>query len=229
MALFIPILGQISGKVAGNVFAHNKGGQYLRQFVTPTNPSTPFQGLFRTFFGALASRWANDLSDAQRAAWTLYGVNTPVINRVGNSVIRDGLNWYISSNVNRLAAGTAVVDDGPVLFGRDVLSAVLIEVDSATQVATITAADDDDWPGEDLAFLIVNQGQSVGPGINFFRGPFRPTTFIEGNTAIPITSPHDAGVLQFPVALGQRSYWRFRSMRADGRTSITQIVEATVV
>ncbi len=229
MALFIPILGQISGKVAGNVFAHNKSGQYIRQFVVPTNPNTAFQGLFRSFFAALASRWANDLSLAQRASWTLYGLNTPVINRVGISTILDGLNWYISSNVNRLAAGAPIVDDGPAIFGRDALSSVLIEVDSTVQIASITFDETDAWLNEDDAFLVVSQGQTVGPGINFFRGPFRPTTFVAGQNLLPPSSPVDAGILQFPVVPDQRSYWRFRTTRADGRSSPVQIVEATVI
>jgi hypothetical protein len=39
-ALIQTMLGRMSGKLAGVVFSNNKGGQYVRQRVTGTNPAT---------------------------------------------------------------------------------------------------------------------------------------------------------------------------------------------
>jgi hypothetical protein len=74
MALIIPILGELSGKLGGNVFARNKGGSYVRGWVKPTNPKTGAQMAVRSAFSSAATAWQN-LSDEQKSAWNQYALN----------------------------------------------------------------------------------------------------------------------------------------------------------
>lgn len=71
MAQFIPILGNLSGKLAGLVFSRNRYGQYCRQYRRPVNPDTQAQRDFRAKFGAAAQTW-HSLGDEAKAHWKSY-------------------------------------------------------------------------------------------------------------------------------------------------------------
>lgn len=60
--------GMLSGKLGGNVFSHNRAGQYIRQYVVPVNPATLAQGRARNQFASGSSSY-HSLTPAQKAAW----------------------------------------------------------------------------------------------------------------------------------------------------------------
>jgi hypothetical protein len=97
MARFTPILGQLSGKVAGNVFSRNKGGSYLKRWVKPTNPRTNAQGAARGNFSVAASSW-NNLALNVKSGWNTYALSafTPKIPRAGATY--SGFSAYQSLN-----------------------------------------------------------------------------------------------------------------------------------
>jgi hypothetical protein len=82
MAKLKPILGELSGKIAANVFSHNAYGPYVRAKTTPTNPNSTRQQLVRSRLAYLASSWAT-LTDAQRSLWANYGASNPVPDAFG--------------------------------------------------------------------------------------------------------------------------------------------------
>jgi len=60
-----------SGKVGGSVYAHNKGGSYVRTFKKPTNPRSVAQTLARANLANSNASWAL-YSSAQKAAWNTF-------------------------------------------------------------------------------------------------------------------------------------------------------------
>lgn len=61
-------LGQLSGKMGGMVFAHNKSGPYVRRYAVPVNPNTGAQLTSRaSFAGAVGS--FHSLTPAQKVQW----------------------------------------------------------------------------------------------------------------------------------------------------------------
>lgn len=62
----------LSGKLAGTVYARNKAGYYVRNWTMPLDPRTPAQIQNRARFSTIASSW-HALTDAQKAAWNVYG------------------------------------------------------------------------------------------------------------------------------------------------------------
>ena len=228
MALFKPLLGQLSGTIAGNVFAHNKAGAYVRQHVVPTNPNTPLQASYRAMMMAITSRWQVTVTASQKAAWALYAANTPTINRVGDQIFLDALNWYLATNVLSFSSLATYIDTAPTVFGLTSLSPVTGDIAVATQDAGVNFTDGEDWAIADGGVLFASQGKPVGAGVNFFRGPYRPTAFILGATALPPTTPETVTPLSFPAVAGQRSYWRIRAMDSTGRLSAPQFVEFAV-
>lgn len=105
MAKIVPFLGNISGKIAGNVFASNKGGAYIRQFVKPTNANSPAQQRARAAFSAGSRAWAT-LTSTLKSAWNEFASSSfsPKIPKSG--VTYSGASAY-SSLLNQAKASQA--------------------------------------------------------------------------------------------------------------------------
>ena len=84
------IITQASGSVGGFTAAHNQGGLYLRARSIPVNPQTPAQNLVRSFFGGLATRWRQTLTEQQREFWTIYGTTVEYTNPLGDLIRLSG-------------------------------------------------------------------------------------------------------------------------------------------
>ena len=101
------------GSLAGNVFSRNRGGSYMRQRVTPTNPNTARQAAVRASFGSLQSNWRN-LTEAQRDSWRNNAVNFPGKNRLGDVITYAGNTLYQKCNMVLLSAGLPLIETCPV-------------------------------------------------------------------------------------------------------------------
>lgn len=213
------MLTQASGSVGGATFAHNKSGLYVRARSIPTNPNTTFQQAVRNALSQLSQLWATTLTEAQRAAWDVYAANVPVINTLGDSINLTGLNMYVRSNVARIQAGLARVDDGPVIYNLGSETAPTIDaVDAANDEVDVAFTATDDWATEDGAALIVLASRPQSTTINSFIGPYRFAGTIDGNSGGAPTSPA-AVSLPFAIAAGQKLFTSIRLSRADGRLS----------
>lgn len=221
MALFKPSGGiaAISGKIAGWVFSHNKGGQYIRNIGITVNPNTDRQVTVRAVMAFLTDRWANTLTAAQRTAWNLYGSSVSVVNRIGDSVYLSGFNHYIRSNFIAKMVPYPLIDAGPTVFELPAQDPTLaVTASEATQVLTMAYDDTMDWATEDGAYMFFFQGKPKNPQINFFGGPWRFIGSVAGIDPGGPVEPH-AGPAQFAFAEGQHQWVYARIMRADGRLS----------
>lgn len=64
-------IGQLSGKMGGMVFAHNKSGPYVRRYAVPVNPNTGAQLSARaSFAGAVGS--FHSLTPAEKTQWQSF-------------------------------------------------------------------------------------------------------------------------------------------------------------
>lgn len=135
MAIINPTLGSIRGRIGGNVFSHNKGGDYIRLGTPPTNPQTNRQQITRSILGTFASQWTSLLVQAERDGWDVYAANHPVKNSLGLDVFISGLAWYVKANARLADAGLVAVTDAPIL------GAPTAPVTFAVDVSAITTAD----------------------------------------------------------------------------------------
>ena len=90
----------ISGKSGGTVFARNKGGAYMRNFVKPTNPSTVYQEEARDRLTQYSNEWRT-MTDAQRETWNAWASEHPVLDRLGAAKTLTGAQAYTKINTNR--------------------------------------------------------------------------------------------------------------------------------
>lgn len=93
-----------SGKSGGTVFAHNRGGSYMRRWAKPVNAQNPNQTLIRNIFAFVSRAWGT-LTPAQVLAWEDFGKTNPKPDAFGDMREQTGHNAFMGVNLTRAAAG----------------------------------------------------------------------------------------------------------------------------
>jgi hypothetical protein len=221
---------QLLGSVAGNTFARNRYGNYVRPRTKPVNPKSDRQSQARQIIQQLTDYWSSgEMSDAERAAWGTYAAAVAMKNRLGESIFLTGFNHFVRSNAARMAVGGSIIEAGPTelsLPGSDPTFAVT--ADAGTGLLTVAFDDGQDWAGESGAFLSVSMGRPQIDTRNYFGGPFRNAGGLIGSTGVPLTSPQTL-VAPFTLVTGQKVWAFARLIRADGRASNPFFAPALIV
>lgn len=210
---------QLSGSIAGNTFARNRFGFYIRPRTKPVNPNTEHQQAIRNTLALLSNRWARTLTMVQREAWRTYAANVPMKNRLGETIYLTGPNHYLRSNIERQRSSYTIIDNGPVIFELPAKDNTLsLTASEETQVLTINYSKLLDWANEDGGYMWFYQGMPQNRQRQFFGGPWRLVGCQDGSSADPHDPPYLAKAL-FPIASQQRQWIYARITRADGRLS----------
>jgi len=210
---------QMSGSIAGNTFARNRSGNYVRARTKPVNPNTDRQQTVRANMGTVAHRWTNVLTQLQRDGWNEYAAEVEVTNRLGETIKLSGFNHYCRSNSAILLAGFTLVDAAPAIFTLpDTDPTITCIYDDAARDIEIAFDDTMEWLDENDAGILVYQGKPQSAGIAFFDGPWRFVDSIDGDSETAPTTP-STEPSQFVITAGQLAYTQFRILRADGRLS----------
>jgi hypothetical protein len=116
MALIRPgaVVGQISGRVGGVVFARNRGGAYVRNGPAPVQPRTLYQTAVRNALSTASSAW-DSITEEQRTAWSEWAKLNPVKNRIGESVTLQGNAAFVQLNSRLARFGIAPVATTPAV------------------------------------------------------------------------------------------------------------------
>lgn len=221
MAKVRPLLGVLSGKLGDQVYSHNQGGDYVRAFVPPTGGPSALQNALRLKFATLSYAWQHTLTAADRDTWETYATNVDLEDSHGRKYFTRGRNHYLRSNVPRLVNLLARVDTAPTTYRLDMvnLSAVRMVGISASHVRVYFDYDDE-WCHEDGAKLLLQVSHyQQPPTVNFFRGPYRTISGINGSSTSPPSFPQIKGLPGYWTS-GYKGFWRARSTRADGRLSM---------
>jgi len=217
-------ISQMSGSIAGNTFARNRFGNYVRARTKPVNPNSTLQAAARSRVGSLTQAWRTALDAAERLSWSTYAAAVGTKNKLGETVFLTGLNHFVRSNSTRLQVGKTVVEPGPTVLAlpeKDPILAVSASV--ATQLLTMVYDVAQPWMLEANAFLAVYQGEPQNATRNFFAGPWRFAGKILQNVAPTYTVP-----CSFTLVLGQKVWVYARIGRADGRLSEPMVVSCVV-
>jgi len=210
---------QMSGSIAGNTFARNRSGNYVRARTKPVNPNTDRQQAVRGYIGTIAHRWSNVLTALQRQAWNEYAGEVEVTNKLGETIKLSGFNHYCRSNTAILNCGLTIIDVAPAIFTLpDTDPTVTCIYDETAQEISIAFDDSMEWLNEAGGAMLVYQGKPQSAGIAFFDGPWRFVDSIDGDDETAPTTP-STEPSQYVITAGQLAYTQFRIMRADGRLS----------
>jgi len=210
---------QMSGSIAGNVYARNRSGNYVRARTKPVNPNSSGQVVIRAALATLTTRWAQTLTALQRTAWNLYASNVAMTNKLGETIHLTGFNHYLRSNIPRLQIGTGIIDAGPVVFELPAQDPTMfLEASEASQKISVSFDNTMDWATETDAVMYLYQGQPQNAQRNFFAGPWKLLGYIAGDVGGAPATPQLKDVV-FATAELQRLWVYARIQRVDGRLS----------
>jgi hypothetical protein len=208
----------MSGSIAGNTFARNRSGNYVRARTKPVNPNTQPQQDIRTALSYLTSHWSTQLSSAQRTGWATYAAAIAMKNRLGESIYLTGFNHFVRSNTEWLNRGHITTIAPPttlLLPSKDTIFAISASV--ATQKVSVVFNNGATWAIAVGGVMFTYMGVPRNVTRNFFNGPWKFMAEIAG-AIVPPTSP---AVLDPPMilVLGQLITVYARIREIDGRIS----------
>ena len=132
-----PIIGQASGSIGAQTFAHNRFGAYTRNRTVPTQPNSGKQLIRRAAFGALSADWAAR-GVAERLAWKIWAQGNPIVDRLGDKRILTGHMAYVALNARLIQIGEPKSTTPPILPMPTALTSASVVVSKASNNGLIT-------------------------------------------------------------------------------------------
>lgn len=137
---FSAVVSDVRGKIGGNVFARNKGGNYIRAFAMPLNPNSTFQQTIRNRMKSLHASYQS-LSAARIQAWKNFAPGYPFANKVGESLPLSGQQLFLKLNGNLKAVGASIIPEpSPKTAVAALPDAVFTATSTAVTCSTVPSA-----------------------------------------------------------------------------------------
>lgn len=220
---------QLSGSMAGNTFARNRFGNYIRARTKPVNPMSARQVNIRAIVAYLAERWHEDLTAVQRGSWNTYAAAVAMTNKLGETIYLTGFNHFIRVNCSMKMWSTGIWDDAPTILSLAEKDPTLAcsEEAIAGQTFTFTFSNAGWAPnGDPKGRMLLYQGVPQLASRNFFNGPWRYMDVVDPVEGAAGTATKDA---VFTFALGQKVWFQARIMTTSGRLSEIWTVEPRII
>jgi hypothetical protein len=196
------------GSHAGNTFSRNGAGPILRARTAGVQPASALQTLRQVTLRQCTNSWIHDLNATQRQSWRIYAGTHPVTNRLGNTTLLSGQQWYVKLSANLILAGSSLVHVPPV-------SSVISSPTSFTIYAnsggggtlTVTPVATAALTGE-VAYIFLSP--ALSPGKQYIGSQLRtfPNQTL-GVTSSSLTGTYTTLFGSFPAAAGQVIFGRF--------------------
>jgi len=199
------------GKLNGHVFSKNRYGNYVRNKVTPVNPSTVFQTAVRNRLAAISALWVL-LTVAQRNAWNAAVGSYGKTNIFGDVVNPSGKTLHQKLNNELMITGTAVISTPPVPQGVDAFTSASLAIAAGAATATLTYAPA--IAADHKVKVYATPGLSAG--ISFVKSEYR---------LIDVIATADASPLDIKAAYESR----FGSLPAAGQKVFIKVVQVNTV
>jgi len=166
---FSALVSDMRNKLNGSVFSKNRAGSYLRNKVTPSNPSTPSQALVRSILGTNSSTWRS-LSETQRDAWNAAVESFLTTDVFGDTVTPSGFQLFNRLNGNIVNSGNVAITDPPAVVGISGATVLTVVPDVGLSELIGTVVPDPVPAGQ---AMIVEATAPLSAGINNFSGKYR--------------------------------------------------------
>lgn len=180
---FSALVSEMRNKLNGSVFSRNRGGAYLRNKVTPTNPQSAAQVAARSLLTSFAQSWRS-LTEAQREAWKSAVSNWSRTDVFGDVVNPSGSTLYNRLNINISLAGGTPLSTPPSPVGASALTDLSISAVITGTVFDVTFAPS---PVPADHTLVIESTPMLSPGISNANSQFR----VIGQVASAGTTPAD--------------------------------------
>lgn len=107
-------VSEIRNKVGSVVYSRNRYGNYVRDYVIPTDPESGAQLEQRSKFRNCMETWAT-LTESQRSQWNALATQLRGTDIFGNQYSRLGMQLFVQLNIERLVAIEDITLNPPVL------------------------------------------------------------------------------------------------------------------
>lgn len=222
---FSALVSDMRGKLNGSVFAANRGGSYLRNKVTPTNPNTSYQAAVRNRLTQFAQSFRT-LTAAQITAWNAAVSQWARTNVFGDLKNPTGLQLYIRLNSNIQNAGGTAIDEPPLAAGVDPVESVSIAV-SATAGTFVPTITPDPVPADHA--LIIEATEGLSAGISNANNKFRQILVVAAG-AVPADIINEYNAKFGDLVIGKKYFVRCKMIRVStGEMSGNLIASAVAV
>lgn len=199
-----------SGSMGTVTWSRNKGGYYVRNRSTPTNPNSSRQQTTRTLFGTYASFWSTTLSQANRDAWNTYAQTHTIKDAIGRDIYINGLCWFVMFSTRLVDAGLAGNAVPPAGAAPGGLTSFDCDISAITTVDVVFAPV---LPGGHVLQLWMTLPGTAGQTPNFKQA--RLVSYSPADQATPW-----AATMPFNVASGEQCTFYCTVMNPDGQISV---------
>lgn len=191
----------LSGKIGGQSISNRAQQTTIRNIVHTNKTATPKQSVQRFQTAHISNRFIF-LSALQKSAWNAAAVDYEYVNRIGDTVNRNGFGTFSFLNQNLYLIGEPI-KNSPPLYAAAVNPTIVID-NYGLSTLDISAADADaDYTYVLFAAANMSAGASAQNGIMRFCGPISAADLLAGINIIPqIETVFD--VLTFPNNIGFR-------------------------
>lgn len=195
-----------SGSLGDVVASHNRGGQYLRERIVPTDPNTARQQAVRSCMTTVSQRYRITLSNEQRDGWHEYSREVSHRNALGARIQLTGQQTYVRSNLLRCLVGLATVDDAPTLY---VGAEMLVFADLTNTLGQLTFTRSPIAGGDTVVYAV---SDAVPTDSRSYHGSWRIATEDSGTPTTPVADPWN-------LSAGVGQWVKTVVLSADGRVS----------
>ena len=170
-------------KIGGHVLSKNRGGNFMRTKVTPSNPQSIAQAGARNRFSGLSQAWRS-LTQAQRDAWSAAVNDYQRTDIFGDLKSPSGSNLYQRLNNVLAVCGVAAMATPPLPSA--VPNIYVQTVTAAVGVPALSVDLNDNVPADTAIMLFATAPMSAGR--NYVKSQFRLIAVLPAATI----NPYDA-------------------------------------
>lgn len=214
----------VRGTIAGQTFSRNKGGSYVRQKVSPTQPETARQTAQRGILSQVAQLWAATVT-ATRSLWYTYAENNPVTDVFGDSLKLNGAAAFQKLNATLLTCNVAAITTPPT---EEPIPHVTLQSIAAVTTTGITATFNDNLT-DDRQIMVFGWVTPPNQGA-FPKSKLRLLATAPGEASPTVTiAPGDIINPLVTLVAGQRLHVRIAVVEiASGRVTGTATASAII-
>lgn len=211
------------GSIGGITASRNRGGNYFRKRIKPTNAPSTARSRAKGDLSAAAQGWAG-LTDAQRAAWNEGAMNITVPNKIGVQIHLSGINWFVKINSLRAQNSLSQISTPPVPFvSTDLTPPTSLVLDVSAKTLAFNLPGGDTYAGEAGGRLNVYMSTGQSAGVNSPVSNYTLIGTVSGNVTPITTGLVNVSDTVRTITNGNAYFVRFRAQDAEGRVSIDNI------
>lgn len=211
-----------SGKLGGQVFAKNRGGNYVRTKVTPSNPQSVAQMAVRGIFASISSRWSA-LTEAQRATFNNFVSSYAKTDIFGDLRNPSGKSLFQRLNQNLLISEQAEIDVcvSPLEVPFSNLAGATFSV-AGNSLEIETAGNTTG------SKIVVWATPKLSKGTTFVKNQLRQLQVFAGGNGQTLDA-YAAYIAKFGVPIvGDNIYFGVKVINANGQASPLETVRLTI-